>query len=68
METRKYYQGVDALKFIAVIAIVLFHYADHGLTDLRTADLSYNWLILGFLKLGGYWKLSVHYDYGISFC
>lgn len=53
MREKKYYPGIDILKFFAVLAVVLFHYADHGIVDLQAADLSYNWILLGILKCGG---------------
>lgn len=53
MEVKKYNQGIDILKFIAAISIVLFHYVDHGVTDLTKAGISANWILMGVLKCGG---------------
>ncbi len=43
MAEKKYYPAIDVLKFIAVITIVLFHFADHGVVNLVTSDISVNW-------------------------
>ncbi|MBQ7214678.1 MAG: acyltransferase [Synergistaceae bacterium] len=50
---KQYNPGIDALKFIAVISIVLFHFADKGVVDLKASEITLNWVILSVCKMGG---------------
>lgn len=45
--------SIDQIKSIAILIIVLFHYADHGVIDLAKEGISGSWLLLSFFKMGG---------------
>ena len=45
--------SIDLIKVVAVIFVLLFHYADHGVVDLYSVPYSLNWCVLALLKSGG---------------
>ncbi len=49
--------GIELLRILAMLGIILFHFSDHGMVkfhELAGAPLTANWLFLGlFAQLGG---------------
>lgn len=45
--------GLDLLKILCMLAIVGFHFTDHGAVELRaTLPFTFNWMVLAFAGLG----------------
>lgn len=53
MKTQTRNPAIDLIKSIAIVAIVLFHYADHGAINLSEESISGSWVLLSIFKMGG---------------
>ena len=51
MSERK--SGIDLLKVIMMLWIIMFHMANHSRVDLNVAPISWSWLFEAFCKIGG---------------
>lgn len=66
-KTQNKQTGIELLRIIAMLWIIMFHYADHGIIDMIKVPISVNWIILAFARLGGgYWQLYICFNYRIS--
>lgn len=45
--------GIQLLRVLMMFWIIMFHFADHGVTDMNVEPLSFNWGILAFARMGG---------------
>lgn len=46
--------GIELLRIIAMLWIIMFHYVDHGMIDMTKAPLFVNWIILAFARF--FWE------------
>ena len=58
--------GLDILKIVMMLWIILFHMANHSQADLYTMPVSANWLFEALFKIGGYRRLLFCANYWIS--
>lgn len=45
--------GISILRIIAMVWVILFHFADHGVTDMIEAPFNISWIMLAFGRMGG---------------
>lgn len=50
---RKRESGIDLIKIIMMLWIVMFHMANHSMVDLISSPLSASWIFEAFCKIGG---------------
>lgn len=45
--------GIELLRVLAMLCIIMFHYTDHGTIDMTKVPLSFNWMVLALFRMGG---------------
>lgn len=49
----KKHMGIELLRIIAMLWIIAFHYAEHGVIDMMKESITVSWIILAFCRIGG---------------
>lgn len=64
---KKRESGIDLIKIIMMLWIVMFHMANHSMVDLISSPLSASWIFEAFCKIGGGGGgLYIRSDYGTA--
>lgn len=48
-----YNYGIQLLRIVATIWIILFHFVNKGIVDLNNAKMSLGYILLAFCNIGG---------------